>query len=348
MLYLADDPTSLLLCLKKSEKWKGTIRDPSASWKEVRPAIERKPYTLADNASNGKSPYKDRFVNGANAYPRVLTTVIPNDVPPLGVGAGRRAIRSADRIHGNEPWKSMPAQKGVVEAQFIHPMLIGYSVLPYRQQTPAEAVLPLRSGTMMSDDEIRDYEGLKNWWEKAEGLWKDIKKLGTDENPDGLTLKESINDFNKLTNQFPLDPLRVAYARSGGYLTACRVATPTAIIENQLNWTSVRSLKEARYLCSVLNSAYLTTAIKPYMVSGLYGQRHITSSVWNQPIPLYDNSNKLHRTLAKLGAQAEEYVADLEIKPLKIVGPMRNRVRKALAASDLGRSIEEAVTELLD
>ena len=325
------------------QRWSGTLPDPSASWNDVRPSIER---TSAQRASIGdddqpESLYKARFANGANLYPRLLIIVEPGEEPPLGVGAGRRLVRSSRGIYSKKPWKFMDDLEGVVESRFIHRVLLGESVMPYWQRTPAEAVLPLNNGRMMLDYEIEDYDGLRRWWEQARQLWRE-KGSGD------RTLDRSIDHYLKLTSQFPLAPIRVVYAASGMHVTACRVTDPQAVVEHQLNWAATRSVGEARYLCTVLNTVAVTKAVEPFMTSGKGGGRHISSHLWKVPIPLYDQNDELHRHLAELGSRAEQFVKELNIAPMKAHGRMRAILREHLAHSELGRSIEEAAETLLN
>ena len=326
----------------KVQQWSGRLPDPSAPWADVSQTIQRTQEdraSLSDDEEAG-SLYRGRFANGANLYPRLLIIVQPDKVPPLGVGEGRRPVRSNRGTYPKGDWKSMDDMKGVIESQFIHRVLLGESVMPYMQQPPLEAVLPLTKGKMMRDDEIEDYDGLRRWWEKACQLQDEHAKSG-------LALDESIDHYRKLTSQFPIAPIRVIYGRSGMHVSACRVLDQGAVVENQLNWAAARSVEEARYLCSVLNSVAVTKAVEPFMVSGKGGGRHISSYLWRLPIPLYDASDELHTTLADLGDQAEQFVSGLDIKPSKAHGSMRAKIRKQLADSEVGQSIEEAVNALL-
>ena len=328
---------------ERVQQWSGKLPDPSAPWADVDQAIQR---TTADRASlsddeEAGSLYRGRFANGANLYPRLLIMVQPDKVPPLGVGEGRRPVRSSRGTYPKGDWKSMDDMEGVIESQFIHRVLLGESVMPYMQQPPLEAVLPLRKGQMMRDDEIEDYDGLRRWWEKARRLQDKHAKSG-------LALDESIDHYHKLTSQFPIAPIRVVYGASGMHVTACRVTDPQAVVEHQLNWSTAQTIEEARYLCSVLNSVAVTKAVEPFMVSGKGGGRHISSYLWKVPIPLYDATDELHTTLADLGDQAEQFVSELDIKPSKAHGSMRAKIRKQLAGNELGQDIEAAVEKLLD
>ncbi len=324
------------------ERWSGNLTDPGAPWAEVQKTIERQRAKRVSIESDNEieSPYKERFANGANLTPRMLIMVEFDKEPPLGVGEGRRPVRSSRGIYENDPWKSMDDLKGVIESQFIHQVLLGESVMPFWQRRPLEAILPLRRGKIMRNEEIDDHQGLKRWWQEARPLWDQHGK-------GDQTLDENINHYRKLTSQFPLAPIRVVYGASGMHVTACRVMDEQAIVEHQLNWAAARTIEEAQYLCAVLNSVAVTKAVEPFMTSGKGGGRHINSYLWRLPIPLYNTGDELHKSLAHLGDQAEQFVEGLEIKPSKAHGTMRARIRKQLAENELGQEIEKTVGFLL-
>ncbi len=323
------------------ERWSGTLRDASQPWSVVRRSLTRTPASHdSDAASSSISPYKPLFRNGANVYPRLLTTIQSGEEPPLGSGSGRRAVRSDRGVYAKGEWKKLPDLHGVVEHEFVYPLLMGESVLPFLQRSPAEALLPFDGARMLTDAEVDTFDGLARWWQQARALWSEHGGEPRD-------LRDSLDHYGKLTSQYPLASQRVVCAVSGMHVTACRVLTDDALVEHQLDWAPVTSAKEGTYLCAVLNSATVTTAVEPYMVSGKGGGRHIGSHLWKLPIPTYNEEDHLHRQLATLGAHAERFVADLDIPEMKAHGAMRRRIRASLAIDDIGREIEGAVSELL-
>ena len=323
------------------ERWSGKLRDPSQPWSAIGPNLTRtRTSNDSGEASGWISPYKALFRNGANVYPRLLTTIKPNQAPPLGAGSGRRAVRSDRGVYAKGDWKELPDLRGVVENKFVYPMLLGESVLPFLQRSPVEALIPFDGVKMLTDAEIDTFDGLARWWQQARALWSEHGR-------EPRALQQSLDHYGKFTSQFPLASQRVVCAVSGMHVTACRVLADNALVEHQLDWAPVTSAREGTYLCAVLNSASVTTAVEPYMVSGKGGGRHIGPHLWKLPIPIYDERDQLHRRLAALGAQAEKFVADLEVPAMKAHGAMRRRIRASLAADEIGREIEGAVSELL-
>ena len=106
----------------RAERWSGRLRDPTRSWDSIRTSLSRSVQDIrASDATPQTSPYKSLFRNGANIYPRLLTTIRPDSVPPLGVGSGRRAVRSDRGVYAKYAWKILPELRGVVEERFVEP-----------------------------------------------------------------------------------------------------------------------------------------------------------------------------------------------------------------------------------
>ncbi|MGH3632017.1 MAG: N-6 DNA methylase, partial [Sciscionella sp.] len=117
---------------KTTNRWTGKIPAAATDWAHVRQWITRQEaelrYVHEDLIS---SPYSPRFFQGATIVPRVLFFVRPQQAGPLGLGAGRVLVRSERTNTEKVPWKDLPDQEGVIERQFLRPVLLGESVLPY-------------------------------------------------------------------------------------------------------------------------------------------------------------------------------------------------------------------------
>ncbi len=120
---------------------------------------------------------------------------------PLGMPAGKAAVRSLQRTNDKKPWKDLPPLEGVVETEFLRPVLLGESVLPFRIAETFEAVLPRdREGLMDGQsDRLDAYEGLASWWRRAEAIWEEHRSS------DRLTLIEQLDYQRKLGASVP-DP----------------------------------------------------------------------------------------------------------------------------------------------
>ena len=320
------------------EDWVGSVKDETLPWAEVAQLMRQSPTQVVRHGDDvPTSPWKERFANGATIFPRVLTTVEPDQSSPIGSGARRQAVRSNRGVYEKAPWKNIETLHGTVEVEFVYPLITGEAVLPFRQTEPPAAVLPItRDGRLV---EPASNPGLGDWWSRASQLWDE---LGGGK----MSLVENVDYRRKLTNQFPVAPHRVVVAHSGMHVTACRVVAEHAVIEHQLDWATVRDEHEGRYLCTVLNSPLTTEAATPYMTSGKGGGRHIGKSLWNVPVPLYDPDDETHVTLAALGLEAEGMAEEIEL-PNQAHGRLRGLIRNEMVRSGLTERINEVVREVL-
>lgn len=325
-------------------RWTGMLPRGSHSWEGVHQYITREPAKLVISSpeEEGPSPYGPRFANGATIFPKVLFFVQPQPASPLGFGAGRRAVISKRSSTEKRPWKNLPDVSGVVESEFVRPVLLGESILPYLVLPPREAVLPIEGQTLLdgSNTRIDLYPGLAEWWRFVESQWERNRASGR------LTLIEQLDFRRKLSHQLPPPPLRVVYGASGMHVVAALVEDQTAVCEHKLYWGTVTSYDEGFYLCAILNSPALTQLVRPLMSYGK-DERDIDKHVWKLPIPLYDSSNEVHVRLATLGGYEATLVAGLELAESKGFVKLRQVVRKALAEGPHAGEVQELVAGLL-
>jgi hypothetical protein len=232
--------------------------------------------------------------------------------------------------------------EGVVETEFIRPVLLGESVLPFRITGTFEAVLPWdRTGLMDGQsDRLEAYDGLASWWRRAEAIWEEHRSS------ERLTLIEQLDYQHKFRQQFPIQPERIVYNRSGMHLVASRLNNRRVVIDNSLYWATAASAVEALYLCAVLNTAIFTELARPFMSYGK-DERDFHKHIWQLPVPLYDPNDDLHVRLSARGAELETAIGKLEIDPGRHFAATRRDVRVFIAESEAGRDAEALVEELL-
>ncbi|MBY0512399.1 MAG: N-6 DNA methylase [Gemmataceae bacterium] len=322
--------------------WSGRVPEQNASWDAVKGELAQTPGTVRVTGDDPTSPWAERFRNGATIFPRMLFFVTRQKAGPLGSIAGRVAVRSLQRNNDKKPWKDLPPLDGVVEKEFIRPVLLGESVLPYRIAETFEAVIPRdRDGLMdCQSDRLDAYEGLAAWWRKAEEVWEKHRSS------DRLTLIQNLDYQHKLEQQFPIQPERIVYNASGMHLVAARLSDRRAMIEHGLYWATAATTAEAHYLCAVLNTAAFTELVRPLMSYGK-DERHFDKNIWQLPVPRFDPADDLHARLAARGAELEAAVAALDLRSGTHFAAVRRDVRAFLAGTDAGRDAEELVEELL-
>jgi hypothetical protein len=262
---------------------------------------------------------------------------------PLGAGAGRQAVRSRRSAAEKRPWRDLAGLAGNVERQFVHPVHVGDTVLPFRAREPLLAVIPWDGQRLLAgdDDRIDLYPGLADWWRNAEGLWNQHRSS------ERLTLLGQIDYRRKLSEQLPAATHRVVYGASGMYLAAARIDDPSAVIEHGLYWAAAADLDEALYLVAVLNSDALLQLIGPLQARGEHNPRHFDKYVFQVPIPLYEAADDLHRRLVALARRAEEIAAGIHLPAGVSFQALRRRIRTELAASSLAADLDTAVEALL-
>jgi hypothetical protein len=322
--------------------WSGRLPEHNADWDTVRSCLAQSPGKARPASDDPTSPWAERFRQGATIVPRILFFVTRQAAGPLGMPAGKAGVRSLQRANNKKPWKDLPALEGVVETEFIWPVLLGESILPFRIAETFEAVLPRdREGLMDGQsDRLDAYEGLASWWRRAEAVWEEHRSS------DRLTLIEQLDYQSKFQQQFPIQPERIVYTASGMHLVASRLNDRRAVIEHGLYWATAASTAEAHYLCAILNSATLTELVRPFMSYGK-DERHFDKHIWQLPVPLYDPTDDLHNRLAARGAELEAALGKLEVDTDRHFAAVRRDVRGFLAESEAGRDVEALVEELL-
>ncbi|KAA0094708.1 SAM-dependent DNA methyltransferase [Mycolicibacterium sp. P1-18] len=323
-------------------KWRGHLRRPDVPWSSAAASLTHQDGTVAahDGAGGSEpSPYKSVFRQGAVLAPLMALFVTKVSAGPLGAGAGRVSVTSLRTNLEKEPWKSAPSLSAKVESQFICPVYLGSTVLPYRSLDPRSAVLPLgNGGNILTASEVAERPGLSTWWDQAEKTW-DAYQPGH--------LLDRIDFHGQLTAQLPATSLRVAYTKAGNSIAAAVIRDSAAIVDFSLYWAAVSSENEGHYLCAILNSQTLLRRVKPLQTLGLFGARHFDKYVFGIPFPLYDNSKDIHVAIASLGGMAERIASEVDVSGCRTFQAARKLVAAALKASGIAEQIDALVAELV-
>jgi hypothetical protein len=242
-----------------AEVWAGRLDAATASPVTAAVNLQRRIGEPPFTAAQGSSPCARQFSQGATVVPRFLFLVESDTISPLGVGPGRQAVQSLRGPNEKTPWKHLAPLRGTVERQFIRPLYLGESILPFRCLQPPQAAIPWDGQRLLhgEDERLDLYPGLAQWWRSAEAVWAQNRSS------ERLSLMERLNYRRTLSQQFPAADYRVVYTSSGMYLAAAIVSNPTVVIEHKLYWGSAASLDEARFLTAILNSTTLTMAVRP-------------------------------------------------------------------------------------
>lgn len=329
---------------EETENWSGRLPARNVSWSVAEEELTRAHAGVRIAKDAPSSLYHSRFTQGATFVPRLLQVVEEEPASPLGVAAGRRAIRSRRSANEKKPWKGLPDQRGSVETEFVRPMHLGETLLPFRLLDPLLAVVTWNGSKLLdgSDPGIDLYPGLAEWWRGAEAVWDANKGSSS------LTLLERVDFRRGLTMQFPIAPHRVLYTKGGQYLAAARIEETRAVIDHKLYWATVASEEEGLYLCAVLNSPELTRLVAPLQSRGEHNPRDFDKQVWRLPIPLFNEGDEIHQRLVRLARSAEDLSAAVEVDDVKTFQVQRRMIREALEQSEIAAEMDALVRSLIE
>ena len=311
------------------------IADQCLTMRENAPAPSTARYQMG-------SPYRKMFRNGATLFPRMLAFVERKTVGRLGADPSSPYVVSRPSKHA--PWKSLPGIENRVEAEFLRPVLLGESILPYRVFQPFEAVVPVTDRGEVLDLEAaanRGYEGLRGWMSKAENLWNAHRASDID-------LAQQFDYYGKLSAQFPLASLRLVYSKAGTNPAACVLRSGLAVIENTLYWSALPTDDETHYLAAILNSETTRSRIEAYQSRGQFGARHFDKVMFNLPIPRFDADSPLHSAVAEAAREAETAAASVPLPENIKFQRARGLIRAALTDAGVAQRIDALVARLLD
>ena len=295
------------------------------------------------------SPYRARFKNGATLYPRRFWLVERQSTGRLGTSIATPMVQGKIGKQDKKPWNQVEPPRGPVEEAFLRPTLLGENLAPFRLLEPALAVIPVsKSGHVLAETSARA-EGaprLAAWLADCEAKWARHASNDTEGRPK-MTLAENIDHLRKLTSQFPIVELRVAYNKSGTMISAAVITEPRLVIDSQAYWASARSAAEAHYLVGILNADTCRERIADKQSKGQGGARHFDNLIWELPLPEYDGRNELHQRIVAVAAECEAMAASQKLDASAYFTTQRRVIRDALAEAGLMRRLDALVAELL-
>ena len=189
-------------------------RDASETQADAALKVQENAPKPAEGRFTGGSAYRKSFRQGATLVPRMLC-LVERKAWGDWVKIHRAVRRQPRNSQEKQPWKSLSGVGHRVEAEFLHPVLLGGSILPYRVWRPFEGVVPVTPQGSVLDAEAaanRGYSGLHGWMSGAEAIWNAHAESGS------MKLVDRWNYHNELGAQFPVARLRVVYAASGQFL----------------------------------------------------------------------------------------------------------------------------------
>ncbi len=320
------------------------LRDASETQADAALTAQENAPKPAEGRFTGGSAYRKAFRQGATLVPRMLCLVERKSLGRLGEDPTAPFVVSRRNNQEKQPWKSQVGVEHRVEAEFLHPVLLGESILPYRVWRPFEGVVPVTAKGAVLDAEAaasRGYSGLHGWMSAAEAIWNANAESGS------MRLVDRWNYHNELGAQFPVPRLRVVYAKAGALPAACLVRD-SSTIDHKLYWCKPSSPREAAYLTAILNSETSRSRVAALQSRGQWGARDFDKVIFTLPIPRFDATVALHNELAAAAAEAERIAAAFELPETVKFQRARRLIRDALTESGVAPQIDNLVARLLD
>lgn len=325
----------------QGEVFNGKLDSKNESWKSARKKLNHKNTRFYLNEAEERSflgekrlenylsgsIYEKEFGQGATLVPRNFWFVDVKPHPKLGINPEKPYVETTEIKYAKGNYKNVE-MSGNVDNRFLFATLRGSEIVPFYHLPFKVCVLPVKRGDLdfkmwdMNKARKRGYDGLANWLEEAEGLWKE--KGGKER---AETAVNWLNYRNKIVKQNPSASYKVLYLTSGKNIAACMLDCEDMELKTEANGKEIpltgfvadymtyyyetNNRDEALYLTSILNSPSVNEIIKGMQSRGLFGERHICKKVLELSIPRYNPSNRLHQKMAKLGEKCKEKARDV-------------------------------------
>ncbi|MBI5385484.1 MAG: N-6 DNA methylase [Verrucomicrobia bacterium] len=339
-------------------KWAANLPQRNANLTEARRLLSSE-QDLFSFLANGVplSPYFEKFLNGANLYPRCPIFVAPPEDRPL-IAEAPFLETSGDALRESKPnWRVKLA--GQVEKALLFGTVLAKDLIPFAVRKLSLVVLPVKETShhdlrMLNSAALLNegFQHAHDWFQRAERLWEERRK------DDAMSLQETLDFNGKLTQQSLRAKFIVLSNKSGTNLSAAML-TPSEtkkigalpirgfITDNVCYRYYAASEEEAAYLVGILNTTVVNEAIKPYQPEGLLGERDIHRRPFEAcAIPLFDAKNKLHQRITEAAHKAREELLPVVPKMQTPVATARADAR-CLVANQL-RKLDGLVAQLLD
>ena len=322
------------------------MRDASEAMADEKLTVgssEAPPVARVD-AGARKSEFQALFRQGATLVPRMLCLVERKSSGRLGSSITAPLVASRRNSLEKRPWKDLPGITHPVEAEYLRPVYLGESILPFRVWRAFEGVIPAHpNGTMIDAKSASDLglAGLGEWMRRIESVWN-AHRSST------LSLVEQFDFYRKLGGQFPISDLRVVYSKAGSQPAACILRDAAGVIDHKLYWARPDTEDEAYYLTAILNAEEARRRVATLQSRGLFGARDFDKVMFTLPIPRFSAVSPLHIDLAAAGREAETLAARFDISEATPFARARRMVREGLRTQGVSDRIDALVARLLD
>lgn len=315
------------------KEFRGRLKKHNSGWEEAKDKIaesktnyfysqqgKSSAFTLKQLKQTNKiNPYKKQFNQGATIVPRTFYFIEAEKGFIINGEVNNREpkVKTLESIlnDAKKPWKEITF-KGYMHTECIFYTALSKSILPFSLFKPDFIALPIlikkdnksKNITLYKPDELLSLGYIKayKWFNDNENIW-DIHRT---EKSKSMSANDRI-DFQKgLTSQNLNAPYLVLYNASAKDANATIVKREDYdlefIVESKAYVFYTENIDEAYYLTSILNSTLPNAMMKDFQSKGLFGARDVHKKILDVYFPQYDEVNKTHNSLAKLGKEAHE------------------------------------------
>ncbi|MFX1574182.1 MAG: class I SAM-dependent DNA methyltransferase [Promethearchaeota archaeon] len=254
-----------------------------------------------------KSPYKDKFFQGATLVPRTLVFFqIKEKKDGFLVVSSDPDVMS----RAKKNWKYTFEDKEFEEI-FHFKSFLNIDLIPFYIKSLKDVFLPINKQFDFDPLFLQKYPRAMSFYKEINTFYQRHKKETSDIN----TLFANLNYWDKLKKQVYTKSYLVVYNASGSNLKSAVINNKEqrVIIGSENYYYSTDSENEANFLSAIFNAPILSKNIKLVKSS-----RHIHKRPFIFPIPLYNKNNGLHKELAKKAKKYHTIVQDLFLNNPKI------------------------------
>ncbi|MFX1537324.1 MAG: hypothetical protein ACFFDI_24210, partial [Promethearchaeota archaeon] len=278
----------------------------------------------------GKSPYYDRFYQGATLVPRSFIFVHIKEKRECD-----SKIVPNTNLQSKPPWKTPPYSEAWVESRYLFPVAKSTELVPFVLFHTPWTFLPIEKDSLAFESskigrkakrhfEFLDYEYQKR--QKKGAVAKNLWSL--------------LNYHNNLSTSRQKASLKVVYNSTGGSVKSAIIRNQnkdkTTIVDTKLYFMPTDNEDEAYYLCGILNAPCITEDVKRRGSTGAGGGlRNVHKVPLTFNIPLFDEKQRHHQDIAKKAREIEKQVQEIIEgwdMPLRFLA-LRNYIIKNLQQS---------------
>ncbi len=301
----------------------------------------------------GPSPYHPLCFNGAVISPRNLFFVtvekifIEKDEELVII---KPVIENAKQRWSFNPLEELQREHAIVEKKFIFHTIKSVDLIPFNVLRTRTVFLPLERDDKSGGYKLTTDHSSRGWhyFHQLDQLYQKHQK-----NDASLpSLWENINYQGKLTAARQRSPIKVIIQSGGTKVKAAIIKDSELIVDHACFFIGLTDIKEAYYLCGVLNAPCITKDVNIRQSEGARGSgRSIKKRPLEIAIPKFNNNDSHHVKIVQHAKKMESLIKSItnqfisqRKKPLKSAIKIQEHIYFTLKRKF--RQLDELVLQL--